>query len=286
METFSIPAGMTFEGDVPYGEGDGEALLLDYLAPDPRPAAALPALVWIHGGGWEAGDKRAGFVESLGPALVQAGFVSFSINYRLSDQAKFPAQVHDVKAAVRWVRANADELDIDPERIGVWGHSAGGHLAALLGTTGNLPELEGASGSPGYSSRVQAVIAVSPPTDFLEIPAGWSHVEPRRVTSKLVDGPLEERGELVRMANPIAHIRPGTPPFLIIHGEDDEVVPVQQAVKLYDALVASGSEATLVRLPDADHWLAAPAHGITTEGAWDEVGRHAIGFFSEHLRAS
>jgi acetyl esterase/lipase len=277
---------MRFIGDAPYGEAGGEALLLDYLAPETRPGAALPALVWIHGGGWEAGDKRAGFAESLGPVMARAGFVSFSINYRLSDQATFPAQLHDVKAAVRWVRANADDLGVDPEHIGVWGHSAGGHLAALLGTTGDLPELEGASGSPGVSSRVQAVIAVSPPTDFLEIPAGWPHVEPRRATSKLVGGPLEKRGELVRMANPITHIRPGTPPFLIVHGEEDAVVPVQQAVTLYEALVASGSEATLVLLPEADHSLAAPSRGITALDAWNEVGRQAIDFFARPLRVS
>jgi acetyl esterase/lipase len=286
VETLNVPAGMTFVGDVAYGETGGEALLLDYLTPDPLPASALPALVWIHGGGWEAGDKRAGWVESLGPDMAQAGFVSFSINYRLSDQATFPAQLHDVKAAVRWVRANADELGVDPERVGVWGHSAGGHLAALLGTTGDQPELEGTSGSPGFSSRVQAVIAVSPPTDFLEIPADWPYVEPRRATEKLVDGPLEERRELVRLANPIAHIRPGMPPFLIIHGADDEIVPVQQAVKLYDGLVTAGCDATLDVLPEADHSLAAPARGITALDAWDEVGRQAIDFFGRRLRAT
>jgi acetyl esterase/lipase len=286
VEGLTVPPRMTFVGDVLYGVADGKALLLDYLASDPRPATARPALVWIHGGGWEAGDKRGGIAESLGPGLVRSGFVSLSINYRLSDQAKFPAQLHDVKAAIRWVRANADELGVDPERIGVWGHSAGGHLAALLGTTGDMPELEGMSGSPGYSSRVQAVVAVSPPTDFLEIPAGWPHVEPRRATSKLVGGPLKERGELVRLANPIAHIRPGAPPFLIIHGEDDDVVPVQQAVKLDEALVAAGNEATLVLLPEADHALAVPARDITAGDAWDEVGRQAIAFFDRHLRAS
>jgi dipeptidyl aminopeptidase/acylaminoacyl peptidase len=110
-------------------------------------------------------------------------------------------------------------------------------------------------------------------------------VEPRRATSKLVDGPLEERRELVRMANPIAHVGPGMPPFLVIHGEDDTVVPVQQAVKLAEALEGSGSEMTLVLLPAADHMLAAPALGITAEDAWADVGERGVRFFSEHLRS-
>ncbi len=278
-------SGVIVVEDVPYGSADGEALLLDVLTPDPRPDGLLPALVWIHGGGWEAGDKRGGFSDTFGPELALAGFVFLSIQYRLSDQAIFPAQLHDVKAAVRWVRANAESLGVDPERIGVWGHSAGGHLAALVGTTGDLAELEGESGSPGISSKVQSVVALSPATHFLEIPADWPHVEPRRATEKLVGGPLEERTELVRLANPIAHIRPGMPPFLIVHGAADDVVPVEQGIALYDALIAAGCEATLEVLPGADHSLASAARGMTVEDALRWVGREASAFFEGHLRS-
>ena len=280
-----IPDGVTLTEDVPYGTADGNPLLLDVFSPDARPSGNLPSLVWIHGGGWESGDKRGGYSDTFGPMLAQRGFVLFSIDYRLSDQAIFPAQLHDAKAAVRWVRANATELGIDPERIGVWGHSAGGHLAALVGTTGDLPELEGESGTPGVSSRVQAVIALSPATDFLELPAGWPHVEPRRATEKLVGGSLEERSELVRMANPMTHIRPGTPPFLIVHGERDGVVPVQQGVKLSEALSAAGIETTLGVLPGADHWFASPTKGIATGDALQTIGQQAIAFFGAHLRS-
>jgi dipeptidyl aminopeptidase/acylaminoacyl peptidase len=129
------------------------------------------------------------------------------------------------------------------------------------------------------------VIPVSPPSDFLAIPPGWTHQEPRRATSKLVGGPLEERLDLVRMANPITHIRPGTPPFLIIHGEADEVVPVEQAELLHDALTRSGAEATYLRLPMADHMLASPALGISADEAWADVVQRALGFFRTHLRA-
>jgi acetyl esterase/lipase len=276
--------GLTLIEDVPFGGADGVPLLLDLLAPTQRPRDRLPAVVWIHGGGWESGDKRGGFSETLGPILAGAGYVVLSVNYRLSDAARFPAQLHDVKAAVRWVRANADELGVDPDRIGVWGHSAGGHLAALVGTTGDLPELEGASGTVGVSSRVQAVIALSPATDFLEIPEGWPFVEPRRATEKLVGGTLEERAELVRLANPITHIRPDAPPFWIVHGEADGVVPVQQGIKLYDELVAAGVDAQLEVLPDADHWFASASRGVTTADALQRIGASAIAFFDRYLR--
>jgi acetyl esterase/lipase len=276
--------GLTFAGDVVYGEVDGTALLLDVLAPDPRPGGRLPALVWIHGGGWETGNRRGGFSDTFGPMLARKGFVFVSIDYRLSDQAIFPAQIHDVKAAVRWVRSNAEELGIDPERIGAWGHSAGGHLAALLGTSGGVAELEGASGTPGVSSRVQAVVALSPATDFLELPPDWPFVEPRRATEKLVGGRLEEQTELVRLANPITFIRPGTPPFLIVHGAKDGVVPVEQAIALYDALVANGSDATLDVAPEADHWFASEARGLTVADALQSVGTQAIAFFDRYLR--
>jgi acetyl esterase/lipase len=276
--------GLTLIENVPFGEADGAPVLLDLLAPTQRPRDRLPGVVWIHGGGWESGDKRGGFSETLGPMLAGAGYGVLSVNYRLSDAAHFPAQLHDVKAAVRWVRANADELGVDPDRIGVWGHSAGGHLAALVGTTGDLPELEGASGSAGVSSRVQAVIALSPATDFLEIPEGWPFVEPRRATEKLVGGPLEERTELVRMANPIAHIRPDAPPFWIVHGEADGVVPVQQGIKLYDELVAAGVDAQLEVLPDADHWFASASRGVTTADELQRIGASAIAFFDRYLR--
>lgn len=271
--------------DVQFGRANGASLLLDILQPDPLPPSPAPVAVWIHGGGWEAGDKQGGLDLSLNPVMVQAGFVAVSINYRLSDHALYPAQIHDAKAAIRWLRANAAELGIDPDRIGVWGHSAGGHLSALLGTTGDLPELEGESGAPGYSSRVQAVVPVSPPTDFLALPPGWNNVEPRSATSKLIGGPLEERRDLVRLANPIAHIRPGTSPFLIIHGEDDEIVPVEQAQLLHDALLRSGADSTFVRLPNADHALAAPKLGITSTDAWADVGRRGLDFFRCTLSA-
>ncbi|MEZ4504371.1 MAG: alpha/beta hydrolase [Thermomicrobiales bacterium] len=276
-------AGVRFTGNVAFGSADGVELLLDCYTPEPRPAEILPALVWVHGGGWESGDKRGGYSDVFGPMLARAGFVFATVDYRLSGQALFPAQIHDVKAAIRWMRANATALGIDPDRIGIWGHSAGGHLAALAGVSGDIPELEGESGSPGVSSRVQAALPLSPATDFRIIPGGWTSIEPRRATEKLVGGRLEERADLVRMANPMTHIRPGVPPFLIVHGAADGVVPVEQGIALADALRSVGGDVTLDVLPGADHWFASASRGVSTPDALDGIGRLAIAFFSTHL---
>ena len=285
MPTASVLPGMSLLYDVPYGEADGEALLLDLVRPDPMPPAPAPALVWIHGGGWEFGDKRVDPSETIGSIFIQSGFVGLSINYRLSGQAIFPAQIHDAKAAIRWLRANAGDLGVDPDRIGVWGHSAGAHLAALLGTSGDIPDLEGECGSPEFSSRIQAVVAIASPSDFLAIPPDWPHEEPRCASTKLVGGRLEERLDLVRMANPITHIRAGAPPFLIIHGEDDEIVPIVQGSLLYDALVQSGTDATFVRLPKTNHMLESSELGIARREAWIDVAQRALEFFQRRLRA-
>jgi acetyl esterase/lipase len=283
MMTESVLAGMSFDIDVRYGEGGGAPLLLDIARPDPLPAEPMPAVVWVHGGGWRAGDKHVDSSQSIGLDFVRDGFTCLSINYRLSDEALYPAQIHDVKAAIRWLRAHAADLGLDPDRIGVWGHSAGAHLVSLLGTSGDNPALEGASGSPGVSSRVQAVVAISPPSDFRAIPADWPYEEPLVATTKLVGGRLEEHADLVRLANPITFIGPDAPPFLIIHGEDDEVVPIIQAEMLYDALIAAGAEATLVRLPKANHMLESAEFGIDRREAWIDTGRRELAFFRTHL---
>ena len=129
-------------------------------------------------------------------------------------------------------------------------------------------------------------MALSPATDFCSIPGGWTAVEPRRATEKLVGGPLEERSELVRLANPITHIRPGTPPFLIVHGAADGVVPVEQGIALAEALQSKGCQVSIDVLPGADHWFASPSRGVTTPDALEAIGRLAIAFFTTYLGAA
>jgi acetyl esterase/lipase len=244
------PVPLTFIPDVQFGEADRKPLLLDVIAPRDVSAAPRPAVVWVHGFGWFAGTRRDNLEISLCTFLAAQGFFTISIEYRLSDEATFPAQIHDVKAAIRWLRANAAAYGIDPDHIGIWGGSAGGHLAALAGVTGDLPELEGSSGSARYSSRVQAVAVASAPSDFLHAGGQMSTgaESPHHPVTRLFGGTVADRADLMRLASPIYLVHRGAPPFLIAHGTLDETVPFEQAERFYAALVAAGVEAEFVPL--------------------------------------
>jgi acetyl esterase/lipase len=195
--------------------------------------------------------------------LVEHGYAVASIDYRLSQQALFPAQINDCKAAIRWLRAHAAEYALDAEHIGVWGHSAGGHLVALLGTSGDVTALEGDAGNLEYSSRVQAVADYSGPTNLLYMnspmrfmrgpSAGMDHDAPDSPESKLIGGPIQQHPERVAMTNPISYVRTGAPPFLIVHGSMDTVVPMSQAEMLHQALSRVGVSATLRIVGNAGH---------------------------------
>src|SRR3984957_17629211 len=188
----------------------------------PKKARKVPLIVWIHGGGFLFGTKGGFPVEPVPLHLLLEGYAIASINYRLSPEAVFPAQLEDCKAAIRWLRAHADEIGIDPNRIGVWGASAGGNLAALVGTTGGVSDFEGGE-NLGYSSRVQAVYDFFGPTDFLQMDAnrlsdGQTHNAPDSPESKLVGGPIQDNPDKVRRVNPITYVTRNAPPFLIVHG--------------------------------------------------------------------
>jgi len=205
--------------DVQYGKAGDTPLLLDIVEPGIRTSdKPLPLVVWIHGGGWRGGDK------SNNPAdwMADKGYVVASIDYRLSDAATFPAQIYDCKAAIRFLRANAKRYGIDSKRIGVWGGSAGGHLVALLGTSGGVKELEGNCGSPGYSSRVQAVCDFFGPADLTVI-GSVTRLAPNPV-AQLLGGPVAEKRELAKQASPVTYVSKDDPPFLIVHGDKDQLV--------------------------------------------------------------
>lgn len=187
----------------------------------------------------------------------------------MSWQAPFPAQLHDIKAAIRWLRANAEHYPVDPDRIGIIGDSAGGHLAALTALTADRPELDGDSGSPGHSSAVQAAVAISAPTDLLRLADLDMHrvppMPPVRLArdlhgagdalTQLFGGPLAERRELLRLASPLTHVGPPAPPFLIVHGTRDETVPFDQGERLHHALITAGSNSTFVPIEGGFHNL-------------------------------
>jgi acetyl esterase/lipase len=238
--------------DLVYGRVGETPLLLDLYLPKKKPSRPMPVIVWIHGGGWWSTTKAF----TLAPRLTSQGYAVASVEYRLSQVAKYPAQIHDCKAAVRWLRANAKKYGFDPERFGAWGTSAGAHLAALLGTTDKSDGLEGPHGNLEYSSRVQAVCDYYAPTDFTRLTENGSIAPFQKLHSMmeaLVGGPLDEHPDLVKSANPITFISPDDPPFLIIHGGDDDIVPLYQSKLLFDALVDAQVEATLHVQPGAKH---------------------------------
>jgi acetyl esterase/lipase len=211
-----------------------------------------------------------------------------SINYRLSDEAKFPAQIEDCKAAIRFLRANARKHNIDPQKIGVAGSSAGGHLVALLGTSGGVKDLEGNEGNLTQSSRVQAVVDFCGPIDFFKqveyyaLKAGAAATQSGQGPKHAADGPVirllgglpSEKKDLATKANPITHITRDDPPFLIIHGQNDKLVPPWQSQLLYDALRAAGIEARLILVPDAGHGMPGGKASLETAGR----------FFDRHLK--
>jgi acetyl esterase/lipase len=277
--SFRVVPGIRY-GEVP-GVPLGEAqLVLDLLVPEPQPTTPTPTVVYLHGGGWEAGHHRAAMMPWLNPLLAAHGFVTASVQYRLSTKAPFPAQIHDVKAAIRWLRAAAETYGIDPDRIGVWGDSAGGHLAALLGTSGELPDLEGACGSPTQSSRVQAVVTRCAPTDFLRL---GDEDDTDGVLARLFGGRLGDRVALRRLASPVSHVHAGMPPFLIVHGTADETVPYEQAELLAQALRSVEAEVTVHTIPGAHHNMSTDPDLPWGDDPWEDLGRQALEFFTKHL---
>lgn len=262
--------------DLEYARVDGKPLRLDLYLPPREEGKRLPVVVWIHGGGWLGGDKSG----TPAPEVLGDRYAVASIGYRLSLEATFPAQIHDCKAAVRWLRAHADRYGLDPDRIGVWGSSAGGHLAALLGTSGGVAELEGAVGGHlDQESRVQAACVFFGPTDLLAAlePGAWpSQASPASPVALLLGGPVAERADLARLASPVAHASPDDPPFLLVHGDRDATVPLDQSVRLHPALTAAGVPSTLYVVRGAGHGIAA----VRRDPAVDELVRQ---FFDRHL---
>ena len=203
----------------------------------------------------------AGSKDGRSPALqfTSEGYAVAHVGYRLSGEAKFPAQIHDCKAAVRWLRANAEKYELDPDKFIAWGASAGGHLAALLGTTGGVKDLEGTVNDLKQSSRVQGVVDWFGPTDLLrmnETESDRRHDAPNSAESKLIGGPLLENKDKAAKASPTTYVSKDAPPFLIMHGEYDLEVPIRQSEILAGALERAGVEVTFIPIKAAGHGFA------------------------------
>jgi acetyl esterase/lipase len=247
---------------VPYAAIPGiRPLELDLVLP-PEGDEPVPVVVFLHGGGWRMGSRH-----SVGPAyaaagpfeqLARAGIAVASVDYRLSGEAVWPAQLHDAKAAVRWLRSRADELGIDPTRIAAWGESAGGHLAELLGLTTDDAELEGDIGITGPSSAVSAVVSWYGPSDVAAVASDLG-ADPDDGTTReaqLLGAPPTTVPGLAAQASPITHVSPDAPPFLLLHGAADRFVPCVQSERLHAALRDAGVDVEFDVYAGADHmWM-------------------------------
>ncbi len=264
---------MTVLRNIEYVPGGHERQKLDlYLPKEADSSGKRPLLVWIHGGAWLGGSKE----RPLALRFVEKGYAVASINYRLSQHAISPAQIEDCKAAIRWLRANAAKHGYDPNRIGVWGSSAGGHLVALLGTTGDVKEFD-VGPNAAVSSRVQAVCDFFGPTDFTKMsgfPSTMKHDAPDSPEAKLIGGPVQENKDKCQRANPITYVTKDDPPFLIVHGDKDPLVPHNQSEILLDALKKASVEANL-------YTVAGGGHGGFKDPQVDVL---VAQFFERHLR--
>lgn len=275
-----LPEGTVVHRDLVYAKIGERELPLDLYTP--KSDSRLPVIMWVHGGGWKGGGKGNAGSARL---LVDHGYAVVDVEYRLSGEAIFPAQIQDCKAAVRWIRANATKYKLDPDRIGVWGSSAGGHLVALMGTSGDVAEFETKSNAE-FSSRVQAVCDWFGPTDLLKmnehaIPLSkLDHNAAASPESRLVGGPIQQEPyrSLAKKANPINYIDKDAPPFLIVHGDQDKLVSHRQSELLHDALVKLAVDSTLQIEKGAGHGFGGGS------ASRDELAKQASKFFDRHFK--
>lgn len=252
-----LPENIRLVPDLPYTASDNSRQRLDLLLPRTDPgAASRPLVVFVHGGGWRNGDKNSGRAR-VARFVTSGKYVGATIGYRLSSEATWPAQVHDCKAAIRWLRANADKYGIDNERIAVMGTSAGGHLVAMLGVSQRVRGLEGTIGPHlDQSSQVACVVDQYGPTELLtmdDYPGRMTHNDAGSPESLLVGGPIQQNKATSRNASPLTHVSRDDVPILIVHGTDDPLVPFNQSERFLKALVKAGVQANMIQMTDGGH---------------------------------
>jgi len=259
------------ERDLVYGKGGDAELKLDLAMPKAG-AGPFPAIVFLHGEGWRAGNRRQ--MSHFAEGVARMGYVGVTVDYRLVPAARFPAQVEDCKAAVRFLRASAGQYRIRPDHIGVVGFSAGGHLASMLGLAGEPDGLEGEGGNAEQSSRVQAVVSFFGPTDFST--RDWPRDLEREVIVPFLGGSFADRPDVYRKASPVSYVTREAPPFLLFHGAEDELVPVDQSKRLTAKLREFGVPVRLVI-------LEREKHGFTDAGNQESM-KTMMEFLGERLR--
>jgi acetyl esterase/lipase len=266
-----IPDGVEFEPNIEFTKPGGASVQLDLARPKTR-EGPFPAVICIHGGGFRAGDRHG--YDKLCLRLAEAGYVAVTIDYRLAPKYPFPAAIHDVKAAVRWIRANAKRYSIDSDRLAVTGGSAGGHLAQFLAVTGEVKEFEGDGGNPDQSSAVTCVVNFFGPSDFTR--SYGKSVDAAEVLPLWLGGNLDKERHKHILASPLYWVTPHAAPTLCIHGTKDNYVAHEQSVWLVEKLKSADVEAELLTLERA-------GHGFKDKDA-EAADRAMFAFFAKHLK--
>lgn len=258
-----VVAQVEIRRDIEFAVVDGKSLKLDlYLPAGGR--EKRPAVIGIHGGGWGKGDKKD---VHIARNMAERGLVAVCPNYRLSGEAKHPSQVNDCRAAVRWTREHADEYGIDPDRLGVYGGSAGGHLALMVAVLDDDPKEK-------FSARVQAVCSWYGGADFTKGAGNDGGFV------RMVGATFEEKPELYLDASPITHVSKDDPPVVMFHGEIDKVVPIRHSEAMLQALKAAGVEAELVRVKNANHCFRGDNVSLT----FREITARTVEYFEKRLK--
>lgn len=270
VQPFEVKENLTY--------GPNERNELDLFLPKDEGEKLRPAVMVIHGGAWRSGDKKQ--LRMLAELFARRGYVAAAINYRLAPKYSYPAQLDDCQRAVRWLRKNAKEYKIDPKRFGAAGASAGGHLALLLGTretrNDSDPELK------GISSKVQCVLSIFGPTDFTDeryVQASRNPIHGKALI-EFVGKPYDEAPNLWKEVSPLHHVSPDDAPTLIIHGDQDPLVPLEQSEKFAEALKKVKVEVQLVVIKGMGHGPTTPEQREEVMKALDQ----AVEFFDKHLK--
>jgi acetyl esterase/lipase len=277
-QVVEVKSGVRAEKDIPYVADGDPAQRLDLYLPDPPSEKPLPLVVWVHGGAWKGGSKAG--CPALG--MVRKGYAAASVEYRFSQKALFPAQIQDCQAAIRWLRANSKRYNVDPARIGAWGGSAGGHLVALLGTSGGKKAFPPVGGNEDQSDRVQAVCDLFGPANFTTVMQQaaddknarniFKFNTPSDPYSGLIGAKLGEDRQKTDAVSPVHYVSGDNPPFLILHGTRDALVPFAQSEELAAALEAKGVKVLFQKIPGGGHGgpgFNKPALGELVQGFFD-----------------